>query len=45
LTSLDNKDGFIILFDASSISGSQLTGRIPKGKWKGHRVILKVPRK
>ena len=43
LTGLDTKDGFTVIFDPSTLNGDQLAGRIPKGKWKGHRVLLKRP--
>jgi hypothetical protein len=44
LTGLDTKDGFTIIFDSPSAGKSELTGRIPKGKWKGHIVLLQLPK-
>jgi hypothetical protein len=44
LTGLDSKDGFTIIFDPATLSETQLSGRIPKGKWRGHKVILKIPK-
>jgi hypothetical protein len=42
LTGLDTKDGFTIVFDASTLNEGQLSGHIPKGKWRGHKVLLKL---
>ena len=42
LTGLDTKDGFTIIFDDSTLGESRLSGHIPNGKWRGHRVILTI---
>jgi hypothetical protein len=44
LTGLDTKDGFTIIFDLPKSNETEIVGRIPKGKWRGHKVILKLPK-
>ena len=43
LDSLDTGEAFTIIFDSSTLGDNKLRGRIPKGKWSGHVIVLQYP--
>ena len=36
-------EGFTIVFHPHSVTTNQISGRITEGKWKNHKILLKLP--